>query len=65
MFGGPVFVSFTEGGEWKECPTEDMRLGKINIKNNSGRSNEAATNANYRGVGLSEMIDCIEKNNHH
>ena len=65
MFGGPVFVSFTEGGEWKECPTEDMRLGKINIKNHSGRSNEAATNANYRGIGLSEMIDCIENNNQH
>ena len=60
MFGGTVFVSFAEGGEWEEFPTEDMRLGKINIKNHSGRSNEAPTNANYRGIGLSEMINCIE-----
>ena len=65
MFGGSVFASFTESDEWKEYPTEDMRLGKINIENHSGRSNEAATNANYRGIGLSEMIDCIEKNNQH
>ena len=33
-----------------------------NIFNKSGRSNEASTNANYRGVGLSEMIDAIENN---
>ena len=65
MFGGPIFTSFTEGGEWKEYSTENMRLGKINIKNHSGRSNEAPTNANYRGIGLSEMIDCIEKNSQH
>ena len=42
-----------------------MKLGKTNIFNQSGRSNESPTNANYRGVGLSEMIYCIENNIEH
>jgi len=62
MFGGPIKVSLTEGGEWKEYSTEEMKLGKTNIFNESGRSNEAPTNANYRGVGLSDMIYAIENN---
>ena len=45
--------------------TEGMKLGKTNIFNKSGRSNEAPKNANYRGVGLSEMIYCIENNLEH
>ncbi len=65
MFGGPIKVSLSEGGEWKEYSTETMKLGKTNIFNESGRSNEAPTNANYRGVGLSEMIYCIENNQEH
>ena len=65
MFGGPIKVSLTEGGEWKEYSTEEMKLGKTNIFNKSGRSNEASTNANYRGVGLSDMIYSIEKNIEH
>ena len=65
MFGGPIKVSLTEGGEWKEYSTEEMRLGKINIFNESGRSNEASTNANYRGVGLSDMIYSIENSLEH
>jgi len=62
MFGGSVFTSKIEGGDWKEHSSSEMKLGKINIFNKSGRSNEASTNANYRGVGLSEMIDAIENN---
>ena len=65
MFGGPIFASFTEGGEWKEYSTENMKIGKINIFNQSGRSNESPTNANYRGVGLAEMISCIYSNKKH
>ena len=65
MFGGPVFTSFTEGGEWKEYSTENMQIGKTNIFNQSVRSNEAPTNANYRGIGLSEMISCINNNKQH
>ena len=37
-----------------------MTLGKINIKTQSSRANESPTNANYRGVGLSEMIYSIQ-----
>ena len=65
MFGGPIKISLTEGGEWKEYSTEEMKLGKINIFNESSRSNEAPTNANYRGVGLSDMIYSIENNIEH
>ena len=65
MFGGPIRVSLSEGGEWKEYSTENMILGKTNIFNESGRSNEAPTNANYRGVGLSDMLYCIENNLEH
>ena len=65
MFGGPIKVSLSEGGAWKEYSTEEMKLGKTNIFNQSGRSNESPTNANYRGVGLSEMIYSIENNLEH
>ena len=60
MFGGPIKVSLTEGGEWKEYSSSDMLIGKTNIFNKSLRSNEEPEVANYRGVGLSEMIDAIE-----
>ena len=60
MFGGSVFISVSTGGKWGEHQTENMHLGRINIKNHSGRLNESPTNANYRGVGLSEMIYCVE-----
>ena len=60
MFGGSVFLSFTERGEWKEYSSADMLIGKTNIFNQSVRSNEESEVANYRGVGLSEMISAIE-----
>jgi len=60
MFGGSVFSSCTERGEWKEYSSSDMLIGKTNIFNKSARSNEEPEVANYRGVGLSEMIDAIE-----
>ena len=60
MFGGPVNVSYSEGGEWEELAVTDKRLGKINITDQSVRSDESPTNANYRGIGLSEMSDCIK-----
>ena len=65
MFGGPVSTSFSESGEWIEHSVEEMRLGKINITNHSGRSNEASKQSNYRGAGLSEMIYAIENNIKH
>ena len=60
MFGGPVMISNDQGGLWKEYSTEEMFIGKTNIFNHSGRSNEASKQSNYRGVGLSEMIKAIE-----
>ncbi len=65
MFGGPVITSKELGSVWVNHSVEDKPLGKTNIKNHSGRSNEAAEQSNYRGIGLSEMIDSIEKNKLH
>ena len=62
MFGGSVFSSCTERGEWKEYSSSNMLIGKTNIFNKSVRSNEESEVANYRGVGLSEMINAIENN---
>tara|TARA_B100000963_G_scaffold122197_1_gene106582 strand:- start:698 stop:1855 length:1158 start_codon:yes stop_codon:yes gene_type:complete len=65
MFGGSVYVCRKLGDKWKEYKTNKMPLGKINIRSQSSRANESATNANYRGVGLSEMAYSIQnkKNN--
>ena len=65
MFGGPVISSGKLGSEWNKYSVEDKYLGKTNIINHSGRSNEAPRQANYRGVGLSDMIYAIEKNVQH
>jgi len=53
------------GGKWTEHETNNLELGKINIKNQSSRANESPTNANYRGAGLSEMAYSIENQNKH
>ena len=60
MFGGSVYVCKKLGDKWKEYKTNKMLLGKINIRSQSSRANESPTNANYRGVGLSEMAYSIE-----
>ena len=65
MFGGPVLLSHKLGSEWKEYSVENKYLGKTNIINHSGRSNEAPKQSNYRGAGLSEMIYSIENNRKH
>ena len=65
MFGGSVFTCKKLGGKWKEHKTNKMPLGKINIRQKSLRANEAAINANYRGVGLAEMAYCIKNNKKH
>ena len=65
MFGGSVFTCLELGGVWTEHKTNDLNLGKINIKNQSSRANESPTNANYRGAGLSEMAYSIENNSKH
>ena len=65
MFGGSAFTCLELGGEWTEHKTNNLELGKINIKNQSSRANESPTNANYRGAGLSEMAYSIENNDKH
>ena len=65
MFGGPVLLSHKLGSDWKEYSVEDKYLGKTNIINHSGRSNEAPKQSNYRGAGLSEMIFSIENDRRH
>ncbi len=62
MFGGSVYVCKKLGDKWQEYKTNKMPLGKINIRSQSSRANESPTNANYRGVGLSEMAYSIQKN---
>jgi len=65
MFGGPVIISKELGSDWIKHSVEDKPLGKTNIINHSGRSNEAPKQSNYRGVGLSEMIYSIENKIEH
>ena len=65
MFGGSVYTCLELGGKWTEHKTDNLELGKINIKTQSSRANESPTNANYRGAGLSEMAYSIEKNKLH
>ena len=65
MFGGPVITSKELGSSWIKHTVEDKPLGKTNIKNHSGRSNEASEQSNYRGIGLSEMVDSIENKRNH
>ena len=65
MFGGSVLISKKLGSSWKDHQTNKMTLGKINIRTQSSRANESPTNANYRGVGLSEMINSIQNKRKH
>ena len=65
MFGGSVLMSTKLGSKWKNYKTNKMILGKINIRTQSSRANESPTNANYRGVGLAEMIYSIQNKKKH
>ena len=65
MFGGSVLLSTKLGSKWKNYKTNKMVLGKINIRTQSSRANESPTNANYRGVGLAEMIYSIQNKKIH
>jgi len=65
MFGGSCHIFTNSNDKWDEYKTDKMNLGKINITSQSSRANESASNANYRGVGLSEMAYSIEQNLEH
>ena len=58
-------LSHELGSQWQEFSVEDKFLGKTNIINHSGRSNEAPKQSNYRGIGLSEMIYSLENQKKH
>tara|TARA_B100000941_G_scaffold255103_1_gene203609 strand:- start:858 stop:2015 length:1158 start_codon:yes stop_codon:yes gene_type:complete len=60
MFGGSVLISKKLNSMWKNYKTNRALLGKINIRTQSSRANESPTNANYRGAGLSEMLQSIK-----
>ena len=61
MFGGQLLQCTSKGGKWESIPTSHMNLGKYNIEKNHEKINEDPTVANYRGVGVAEMINAIEK----
>ena len=52
-------------GTIRHSIVNDLPLGRINMTTQSGRANESPTNANYRGVGLAEMLYCIENGINH
>lgn len=61
MFGGEVLVCSKRGGEWKTILTNHMNLGKYNIEIITEKNQEKSIIANYRGIGVSEMIDSINR----
>ena len=61
MFGGQLLMCTAKGEEWESISTSHMNLGKHNIEKNHERVNENPIIANYRGIGVSEMINSIEK----
>ena len=65
MFGGSVLISKKLNSMWKNYKTNRALLGKINIRTQSSRANESPTNANYRGAGLSEMLQSIKSKKKH
>ena len=62
MFGGDLMICSKKGGQWEPITTNHMNLGKYNIEKNIEKTHEEPTVANYRGIGVSEMVDSIHKN---
>ena len=60
-FGGSIQLCTEKNGEWKTIETNENNLGKINVEN-SKKTNEKPGIANYRGIGVSEMVDSIKNN---
>ena len=54
-FGGGLLLS-NKDSDWQKIDTDSMLLGKPNIEDNN------VIVANYRGIGLSDMVDSIKKN---
>ena len=62
MFGGNLMICSKKGGQWESITTNHMNLGKYNIEKNLKKTHEEPTVANYRGIGVAEMIDSIHNN---
>ena len=60
-FGGSIQLCTEKNGEWKTIETKENNLGKINVEK-SKKTNEKPGIANYRGIGVSEMVDSIKNN---
>ena len=55
-FGGEIKIS-SKDYKWEKIPTNQMLLGKPNTEDNDKLV------ANYRGIGLSDMVNNIKNNN--
>ena len=66
MFGGEIKICDEKKSDWKTIKTDDMNLGRLNTNRIGGEKNEKAnedpTSANFRGIGVCEMIDSIKEN---
>ena len=65
MFGGPIRVSSREGSEWQEIQYRKYDLGKTNIVNQSGRSNEAPKQCKLSRSRFIRNDSSIENNQQH
>ena len=66
MFGGEIKICDEKKSDWKTIKTDNMNLGRLNTNRTGGEKNDKAnedpTSANFRGIGVCEMIDSINKN---
>ena len=66
MFGGEIKICDEKKSDWKTIKTDNMNLGRLNTNRTGGEKNDKAnedpTSANFRGIGVCEMIDSIKKN---
>jgi len=66
MFGGEIKICDEKKSDWKTIKTDDMNLGQLNTNRIGGEKNDKAnedpTSANFRGIGVCEMIDSIKEN---
>ncbi len=56
FFSGDILLSKNDS-DWQKINNDDMLLGKPNKQDNDGKNI-----ANYRGIGLSDMINAISQN---
>ncbi len=67
VFGGEIKICTEKKSDWKTIKTDDMNLGRLNTNRIGGEKNETKSNEDpiyldFRGIGVSEMIDSITNN---